>query len=251
MDLLRKTRKPVDQVLKDADVKKEAVGEVLVGGSTHIHKVQQLLKEYFGGKEPSGRLLSKRRLHLIHYTTSHVQPPPPSESLPMATHRPAFAFLGQRQRSTMAHLLSLPLALTLSAPLLPCTITSVSTVIPRQLSLWLPQHRQLMVPHVSRHFLVLRHQNLVRSLDGSYTGSQPLYRPFLGPLISFGRPVTGGLLGERYQSLTLSSYTSQPSRALVAEVTRVEVGKLRDTATFDSSLSNLSSIIFLALTGRT
>ena len=54
MDLFRKTMKPVEQVLKDANVKKEAVDEVvLVGGSTRIPKVQQLLKEYFGGKEPS------------------------------------------------------------------------------------------------------------------------------------------------------------------------------------------------------
>lgn len=54
MDLFRKTMKPVEQVLKDANVKKENIDEVvLVGGSTHIPKVQQLLKEYFGGKEPS------------------------------------------------------------------------------------------------------------------------------------------------------------------------------------------------------
>ncbi|KAF9054171.1 heat shock protein 70 family [Panaeolus papilionaceus] len=54
MDLFRKTMKPVEQVLKDANVKKEDVDEVvLVGGSTRIPKVQQLLKEFFGGKEPS------------------------------------------------------------------------------------------------------------------------------------------------------------------------------------------------------
>jgi heat shock protein 5 len=54
MDLFRKTMKPVEQVLKDANVKKDAISEVvLVGGSTRIPKVQQLLKEYFGGKEPS------------------------------------------------------------------------------------------------------------------------------------------------------------------------------------------------------
>ncbi|EIN05850.1 heat shock protein 70 [Punctularia strigosozonata HHB-11173 SS5] len=53
MDLFRKTMKPVEQVLKDANVKKEDVDEiVLVGGSTRIPKVQQLLKEYFN-KEPS------------------------------------------------------------------------------------------------------------------------------------------------------------------------------------------------------
>lgn len=54
MDLFRKTMKPVEQVLKDAGVKKEDVSDiVLVGGSTRIPKVQQLIKEFFGGKEPS------------------------------------------------------------------------------------------------------------------------------------------------------------------------------------------------------
>ncbi|KAF8761241.1 heat shock protein 70 [Rhizoctonia solani] len=53
IDLFRKTMKPVEQVLKDAGVKKEDVSDiVLVGGSTRIPKVQQLIKEYFG-KEPS------------------------------------------------------------------------------------------------------------------------------------------------------------------------------------------------------
>ncbi|KAN0120439.1 Heat shock protein 70 family [Russula decolorans] len=54
LDLFRKTMKPVEQVLKDANVKKEEIDEVvLVGGSTRIPKVQQLLKEFFGGREPS------------------------------------------------------------------------------------------------------------------------------------------------------------------------------------------------------
>jgi len=53
MDLFRRTMKPVEQVLKDAGLKKGDIHEVvLVGGSTRIPKVQQLLKEYFG-KEPS------------------------------------------------------------------------------------------------------------------------------------------------------------------------------------------------------
>ncbi|KAF8198005.1 heat shock protein 70 family [Pholiota molesta] len=53
IELFKKTMKPVEQVLKDAGVKKSEVHEiVLVGGSTRIPKVQQLLKEYFG-KEPS------------------------------------------------------------------------------------------------------------------------------------------------------------------------------------------------------
>lgn len=54
MDLFRGTLKPVQKVLDDADMKKSDVHEiVLVGGSTRIPKVQQLLKEFFDGKEPS------------------------------------------------------------------------------------------------------------------------------------------------------------------------------------------------------
>jgi endoplasmic reticulum chaperone BiP len=54
MDLFRGTLKPVQKVLEDADMKKEDIHEiVLVGGSTRIPKVQQLLKEFFNGKEPS------------------------------------------------------------------------------------------------------------------------------------------------------------------------------------------------------
>jgi molecular chaperone DnaK (HSP70) len=46
--------KPVQKVLEDSDLKKEDVHEiVLVGGSTRIPKVQQLIKEFFNGKEPS------------------------------------------------------------------------------------------------------------------------------------------------------------------------------------------------------
>nr|CAD7438123.1 unnamed protein product [Timema bartmani] len=42
------------KVLEDADMNKKDVDEiVLVGGSTRIPKVQQLVKEFFGGKEPS------------------------------------------------------------------------------------------------------------------------------------------------------------------------------------------------------
>ncbi|KAG1777863.1 heat shock protein 70 family [Suillus placidus] len=55
MDLFRKTMKPVEQVLKDAKVNKENIDEVvLVGGSTRIPKVQQLLKEYFGKEASKG-----------------------------------------------------------------------------------------------------------------------------------------------------------------------------------------------------
>merc|ERR1719408_1141231 len=54
MDLFKSTMKPVQKVLADGDMKKNDVHEVvLVGGSTRIPKVQQLLTEYFNGKEPS------------------------------------------------------------------------------------------------------------------------------------------------------------------------------------------------------
>merc|ERR1712226_632416 len=53
-DLFKKTLGPVGRVLEDADVSKSEVDEiVLVGGSTRIPKVQALISEYFGGKEPS------------------------------------------------------------------------------------------------------------------------------------------------------------------------------------------------------
>ena len=53
-DLFKKTLEPVAQALRDAKMAKTDVHEVvLVGGSTRIPKVQQLLSEYFGGKEPS------------------------------------------------------------------------------------------------------------------------------------------------------------------------------------------------------
>lgn len=54
MDLFRSTMKPVQKVMEDADMKKTDIDEiVLVGGSTRIPKVQQLVKEFFNGKEPS------------------------------------------------------------------------------------------------------------------------------------------------------------------------------------------------------
>merc|ERR1711871_151294 len=54
LDLFRKTMKPVQKVLDDSDFKKSDIDElVLVGGSTRIPKVQQLLKEFFNGKEPN------------------------------------------------------------------------------------------------------------------------------------------------------------------------------------------------------
>lgn len=52
-DLFKKTLGPVGRVLEDAGFEKNEVDEiVLVGGSTRIPKVQSIISEYFGGKEP-------------------------------------------------------------------------------------------------------------------------------------------------------------------------------------------------------
>nr|AAR21578.1 heat shock protein 70 [Phytophthora nicotianae] len=53
-DYFRKTMEPVEKVLRDAKLSKGQVHEVvLVGGSTRIPKVQQLLSDFFNGKEPN------------------------------------------------------------------------------------------------------------------------------------------------------------------------------------------------------
>jgi len=53
-DLFKKTIVPVQQVLDDSSLKKSEIDEiVLVGGSTRIPKVQQLIKDFFNGKEPN------------------------------------------------------------------------------------------------------------------------------------------------------------------------------------------------------
>jgi len=53
-DLFKKTLKPVATVLKDAGMKKSEVDEiVLVGGSTRIPKVQKLVSDFFGGRQPN------------------------------------------------------------------------------------------------------------------------------------------------------------------------------------------------------
>jgi L1 cell adhesion molecule like protein len=51
-DLFRSCMEPVEKVLRDGKISKSQVNEiVLVGGSTRIPKVQQLLSDYFNGKE--------------------------------------------------------------------------------------------------------------------------------------------------------------------------------------------------------
>jgi len=51
-DLLKETLRHIDTALNDADISKSDIQEiVMVGGSTRIPKVQELVSEYFGGKE--------------------------------------------------------------------------------------------------------------------------------------------------------------------------------------------------------
>merc|ERR1712022_44688 len=54
VDLFKKTLGPVQKVIDDSELKKSQLDEiVMVGGSTRIPKVQQLIKDYFNGKEPN------------------------------------------------------------------------------------------------------------------------------------------------------------------------------------------------------
>ena len=54
MDLFKKTMEPVEKVMSDSGMKKSEIHEVvLVGGSTRIPKIQQLIKDYFNSKEPN------------------------------------------------------------------------------------------------------------------------------------------------------------------------------------------------------
>eukprot|EP00708_Paratrimastix_pyriformis_P002300 GAFH01001042.1.p2 GENE.GAFH01001042.1~~GAFH01001042.1.p2 ORF type:complete len:676 (-),score=299.55 GAFH01001042.1:47-1810(-) len=49
-----KTKEPLQRALADSGLSKEQIDEVvLVGGSSRIPKIQQMLKEFFGGKEPN------------------------------------------------------------------------------------------------------------------------------------------------------------------------------------------------------
>lgn len=52
LDYFRKCIEPVEKVLKDSQMSKSSIQDiVLVGGSTRIPKVQELLKEFFNGKD--------------------------------------------------------------------------------------------------------------------------------------------------------------------------------------------------------
>jgi len=53
IDDFRKCLEPIDQALKDAKMSKKSITDiVLVGGSTRIPKVREMLKDYFNGKDP-------------------------------------------------------------------------------------------------------------------------------------------------------------------------------------------------------
>jgi heat shock protein 1/8 len=53
-DLFRNTMDPVEKALRDAKLDKALIHDiVLVGGSTRVPKIQELLKEFFNGKELS------------------------------------------------------------------------------------------------------------------------------------------------------------------------------------------------------
>jgi L1 cell adhesion molecule like protein len=54
MDLFKKCLPPLDNVLKDSKLSKGEIHDVvLVGGSTRIPKICQMVQEYFNGKEPN------------------------------------------------------------------------------------------------------------------------------------------------------------------------------------------------------
>merc|ERR1719428_2433833 len=54
MDYFRNSITPVEKCMRDSGLDKKSIHDVvLVGGSTRIPKVQQLIQEYFNGKEPN------------------------------------------------------------------------------------------------------------------------------------------------------------------------------------------------------
>jgi heat shock 70kDa protein 1/2/6/8 len=54
LSMFKETMPPVEKVLKDSGISKNKIHEVvLVGGSTRIPKVVELLKDFFNGKEPN------------------------------------------------------------------------------------------------------------------------------------------------------------------------------------------------------
>jgi L1 cell adhesion molecule like protein len=61
MDLFRKCMEPVEKTLRDSKIDKSKINElVLVGGSTRIPKIQQMLSDFFNGKELNKTLVITR-----------------------------------------------------------------------------------------------------------------------------------------------------------------------------------------------
>lgn len=59
-DLFRATMRPVERVLRDSTFEKDEIDDILlVGGSTHIPKIQQLLQDSFEGKELCSKLIDR------------------------------------------------------------------------------------------------------------------------------------------------------------------------------------------------
>ena len=70
IDLFRNCLEPVEKVLRDAKLGKAQVNDiVLVGGSTRIPKVMQLLQDFFNGKELNKSINPDE-------VSSHTQPIP-------------------------------------------------------------------------------------------------------------------------------------------------------------------------------
>ena len=53
-DLFQKVLEPIDRVLDDAELTADDIDEiVLVGGSTRIPRIRQIISSYFGGRKPN------------------------------------------------------------------------------------------------------------------------------------------------------------------------------------------------------
>jgi actin-like ATPase involved in cell morphogenesis len=75
MDYFRKCMETVEKVIYDSKVSKGQVHEVvLVGGSTRIPKVQSMLSDFFGGKEPCMSINPGLHSSFFFYSRSHSGP---------------------------------------------------------------------------------------------------------------------------------------------------------------------------------
>ena len=82
VDLFKKTLTPVTQVLKDSGMNKNDVHQlILVGGSTRIPKIQDMLSEFFGGKKLNKSINPDeavvRTKTMVFLVVCAVRPPPP------------------------------------------------------------------------------------------------------------------------------------------------------------------------------